>query len=96
MTNQDDKYAWELVEVLQKIGKDKKMLKDFLVDILTPQEYEEVIRRWQIIKKLGQGIPQRQIVKDLGISIATITRGSRMLRNDKGGFNQVLKKYYKK
>jgi Trp operon repressor len=48
--------------------------------------------RWQIVKQLACGTPQREIAKNLHVSIATITRGSRELLNKKGGFQQVMKK----
>jgi TrpR family trp operon transcriptional repressor len=69
---------------------------EFMEDILTPTELEKIVTRWQIIKQLSRGVPQREIAKKLGVSIAKITRGSRELRDKKGGFNQVLEKYYKK
>lgn len=45
-------------------------------DILTPTEFEEIVTRWQIIKQLTKGVPQRKIAIGLGVSIAKITRGS--------------------
>lgn len=87
-------YIRELVEVLQKVSEDKKLLNDFLLDLLTPQEYKELPKRWQIVKLLAKGMPQRQIAKELNVSIATITRGSRELLDLKGGFRKVLKKFY--
>ena len=63
---------------------------EFLEDILTPVEFEDIITRWQIIKQLSRGVPQREIAKQLGVSIAKITRGSRELKDKKGGFNKVL------
>lgn len=59
-------------------------------DILTPAEFEEIVTRWQIIKQLSKEVPQRKIAKNLGVSIAKITRGSRELRDKKGGFWKVL------
>lgn len=60
-------------------------------DILTPTEFEEIVTRWQIIKQLSKGVPQRKIAKNLKVSITKITRGSRELRDKKGGFWKVLK-----
>ena len=89
---QKDAYAWELVRVLSKIAHDRELLRAFLEDILTPTEYKEIPVRWQIVQQLARGIPQREIAKNLHVSIATITRGSRELLNKKGGFQQVIKK----
>lgn len=71
---------------------DNKLRDAFLIDILTPQEYEEIVKRWQLVKQLNNGITQRQIAKNLRISLAKISRGSRMLLNKNGGFGQILKK----
>lgn len=87
----NNKYQQELSTVIGQI-KNGKLLNAFLMDILTPKEYEEIIKRWQIVKQLNDGISQRQIAKNLKISLSKITRGSRMLLNKNGGFNQLLKK----
>ena len=84
------KYRQELINLLANI-KNSKLMSEFIKDILTPTEFEEIIIRWQIIKQLSKGVSQREIASKLGVSIATITRGSRELRDRKGGFWQVLK-----
>lgn len=63
---------------------------EFLSDLLTPAEYEDIVKRWQIVKQLSNGIPQRQIAKNLRLSIAKVTRGSRVLLDKNGGFNRIL------
>ncbi len=89
--NKEALYTQELLEILHKISGDKKLLHEFLVDLLTPREYAEIVKRWQIVKLLAKDIPQREIAKELEVSIATITRGSRELLNKQGGFQRVLK-----
>ena len=86
----NNKYKQEILAVIGSI-KDQKQLDIFLQDILTPNEYEEIVKRWQVVKQLSDGIPQRQIASNLKISLAKITRGSRVLLNKKGAFNQLLK-----
>jgi TrpR family trp operon transcriptional repressor len=86
----NNKYKEEILTVFKSI-KDSKSLDAFLRDILTPNEYEEIVKRWQVVKQLSKGIPQRQIATNLKISLAKITRGSRVLLNKKGAFNQLLK-----
>ncbi len=86
-----NKYKQEFLTILSTI-KDLKLLDAFLTDVLTPNEYDEIVKRWQVVKQLNQGITQRQIAKNLQISLAKISRGSRMLLNKNGGFNQLLKK----
>ena len=91
-----DKYKWELVELLSKIAHDKTLLDEFLKDLFTPKEYQDIVKRWQIVKQLNEGITQREIAQDLKVGIVTISRGSKELLNKNGGFNKVLKKYYNK
>ncbi len=80
----------ELMALLAGI-KDPQLMDQFMEDILTPSELDNIIVRWQIVKRLAKGEAQRKIAKQLGISIAKITRGSRELRDKNGGFNKVLK-----
>lgn len=87
----NNQYKRELLAIMRGV-KDEQQLNDFLVDILSPKEYEEIVKRWQIVKQLNNGVSQRQIAKNLKISLSKITRGSRMLLNKNGGFNQLLKK----
>lgn len=67
-----------------------------LQDILTPAELEDIAERWQLVKELHKGTPQREIAAKLGVSITKITRGSRMLQDGSGGFAKFLKKCAKK
>jgi TrpR family transcriptional regulator, trp operon repressor len=86
----NEKYRKELVVLLAGITS-PKLMGEFLDDILTPSEAEEVVTRWQIVKQLSQGVTQREIAKKLGVSLAKITRGSRELLDKNGGFWKVLK-----
>lgn len=89
-------YGVELEKVLTKISKQPKLLHEFLFDILSPAEYKELAVRWQIAKQLHKGVAQRDIAKNLHVSISTVTRGSREMLNKKGGFREVLKIYHSK
>ena len=88
-------YKKELVEIFSLIKGDKKLMTEFLNDILTPAEFNEASLRWQIVKKLNKGEKHRDIAGDLGLGIGTVTRGSRELQNKNGGFALVLKKLKK-
>ena len=83
-------YKKELLVILTGFKKPADT-EDFLVDLLTPAEWREVVLRWQLVKQLNAGVHQRDIAKNLGVSIAKITRGSRVLLNKNGGFNKILK-----
>lgn len=81
----------QLLAALKFASKNKRLLNDFLVDLLTPQEYKDIVNRWQIIKLLKRGLTQRDISKKLRVSIATVTRGSRAIQNPTGGFNKIIR-----
>lgn len=84
----------ELLALIGKTAQNRDLLDRFLTDLLTPREYEELAARWQIVKQLDRGVPQRKIARNLRVAIATITRGARELLDPEGGFNKVLRKYY--
>lgn len=63
-----------------------------LQDFLTPQELEVLVLRWEIIKLLNTGMPQREIAKQLGVAIGTVSRGARELKYGHNGFVQLLNK----
>lgn len=90
--NYHKKYSIELSKVIHAESRDVIALNKFLLDILTPNEYKELAMRWQIIKKLNQGASQRSIAADLGVGIATVSRGSRQLGQGSGGFKSALSK----
>ena len=52
----------------------------FLKEILTPSEQHDVALRWRLLSLLSQGVPQRRIADELGISLCKITRGSKVLK----------------
>ncbi len=92
INNKIPEYKKELVIVFSKIHGDQKLMAEFLIDILTPDEFETLSLRWQIVKKLDKGETHRSIAGDLGLGISTVTRGSREFRNKKGGFHLMLNK----
>lgn len=69
--------------------RDKELLEDFLIGVTTEKERSELAQRVEIIKRLIAGEPQAKIASDLGVGIATVTRGSKEL--SQGRF-KVLRK----
>jgi TrpR family trp operon transcriptional repressor len=69
--------------------RDKKVLEDFLFGVTTDKERAELIQRVEIVKRLVDGEPQQSIAANLGVGIATVTRGSKEL--SRGRF-KVLRK----
>lgn len=80
-----------MVEVIFKIAKDKNLLSDFIKDILTPWEFDNIGVRWQIVKRLAKGEHHQSIAGDLHLGVSTVTRGSREMRKKDGGFRRALK-----
>ena len=80
-----------IIETIIDIGDNQLLLDAFLKDLLTPLEYLEIKKRWEIIKMINVGMSQHQIAKKLHVGIATVTRGSKALKKSRGGFIQVLK-----
>lgn len=70
--------------------KDKELLEDFLLGITTPKEREEFVQRVEIVKRLIEQETQKNIAKDLGVGVATVTRGSKELAQ---GRFKVLRKH---
>ncbi len=66
----------DLIELFLSI-KNREEMEDFLLGILTPKELEEIPMRLQIVKMLKKGISQHKIAENLGVGIATVTRGSK-------------------
>lgn len=81
---QDDRHRQELLEHLF-VATSESELDQRLNDLLTPSEFSEVSKRLQIFKLLDAGIPQRQIAEQLGVGIATVTRGSRARKRHSRG-----------
>ena len=82
-------YHTELFNLFSRL-KTSKEAERFLRDMLTPAELNKVAERWQIVKRLAAGMPQRKIKDELGISIEKVTRGSKEFQKKKGGFQLFL------
>lgn len=81
----------EVYEVFAKTTSPKEMAKLFN-ELLTSKELANVELRWQLMKKLALGEPQRKIAKDFKISLCKITRGSKILKDPKSIFRKILLK----
>ncbi len=59
--------------------RDKALLENLLMGLTSSKEREEFVQRVAIIKRLINGEPQHKIAADLGVGVATVTRGSKEL-----------------
>ena len=74
------KYIEHLVNHLLAQNSPQEMEKA-LSDLLTTSELDEVVKRLQIFEMLAAGVSQRQIAENLGVGIATVSRGANVLKN---------------
>jgi TrpR family trp operon transcriptional repressor len=79
----------ELASALARTD-DPDLIRDFLLCLLTPAEIADIAARWALVKELKSRTPQREIAKDLGISLCKITRGSRELKKTGSAFQRML------
>ena len=84
-----DKNISEMASALAET-KDRRLIIDFLHRLLTPAEVSAIASRWALVKALEEGIPQREISKNLGLSLCKITRGSRELKSPDKAFQKML------
>ena len=77
-----------IIKILWKIKKEED-IKDFLIDILTPQELENIYERLQVIKDLKKWASQREIAEKNKVSTTTVNRWARILRYGTGILNKI-------
>jgi TrpR family trp operon transcriptional repressor len=63
---------------------------NLLRSLLTHSEIDALAQRLEILDGLAKGTPQREISEQLKVGIATVTRGSRVWKQD----NIMLKNYF--
>ncbi len=84
------KSAKELVEVFCRIT-EPKIMKSFISEIFTPAEIDDFVLRWRLMEMLQNGVPQRDIATELGISLCKITRGSKVLSTGNSITERIFK-----
>ncbi|MBT3817637.1 MAG: helix-turn-helix domain-containing protein [Candidatus Magasanikbacteria bacterium] len=78
-----------LSSALLSLKTEKDML-NFLRDVHTLEELEEIANRWAIVQLLEKGIPYREIAKKTGVSTTTVTRIAHWLHHGEGGYEKAL------
>lgn len=81
----------KLSQIISRVNGDEE-LKILLEGLLTPHELEEAMTRWQLMVMLETGVTQRDIAKNLGISLGKIARGSRLLKYGPSEFERLFRK----
>lgn len=80
-----------LAKALRSVDEQKDML-NFLRDLCTLEELEELSRRWEVVLLLNKGKSYRDIAKKTGVSTTTITRIAHWLNHGEGGYKKALDK----
>lgn len=83
----------ELTQIIAGIS-DETEIEELFSELLTTQEFNNITMRWQILKELYQGEPQRAIAARHRISLCKITRGSKQLKKKNSATGKLLKQFY--
>lgn len=78
----------ELYEVMAGLETPQDV-RDFLIDLCTPNELMALAGRWQVAQLVKRGLSYREISDATGASTATITRVGRSMQFGKG-YQRVL------
>lgn len=93
---EDKKYTslYEAILLLEN----KEEVEKFLLDLCTPGELKDLNERWQVCQTLHfTDLSYRQIQKELKVSLTTIGRVARFLKDEKNfGYKKILKKIQNK
>lgn len=81
----------ELARVFVGIN-DSRAMKKFFNEIFTEAERKDFALRWQLMKMLNKQVPQRKIATELKISLCKITRGAKILKDNKSVSYKVINK----
>ncbi|MCB9798749.1 helix-turn-helix domain-containing protein [Candidatus Nomurabacteria bacterium] len=71
---------------------DTKEVLNFLRDLCTVDELEELSERFEIAKRLSNGESYRSIAEHVGKSTTTVSRVAHWLKHGEGGYLAALKK----
>lgn len=96
--HQKRKYHWEnaatkeLFEAVMKLRTTDEAHR-FFRDLCTPEEIDEMARRWQTAKMLAEGeLSYRDIADEAGVSTSTVARVAQWLYNGRGGYPLILRR----
>jgi Trp operon repressor len=81
----------QLTEIF-RLPRNREETAQLLDGLLTPQEMEEFVKRWRLLLRLMAKQPQRRISRELGISLGTISRGSRLLKYGPVAFRTLVER----
>ena len=74
----------------RKGGDDEKDIQAFLTDICTPREICDLSQRLQVARYLDEGEPYVEVQARTGASSTTVSRVSKALNGEYGGYRKIL------
>lgn len=80
----------QLVRAFSLLGSDESDIKAFLTDLLTPREICDLAQRLQVARCLDEGEPYVQVQARTGASSTTVSRVSKALNGEHGGYRRLL------
>ena len=86
-----DNIKCEIAEILANETNTAQIMV-LLEELFTESEVKDLCMRWELMKLLLQGKSQRVVADELGLSLCKITRGSKILKNDKSVVKKNLQK----
>ena len=99
MEHNEERNHWDesrpLYELSQALTRcdDPELMENFLNSLFTPAEVVEMGKRWALVRLLEDGLSQRTIAKELGLSLCKITRGSKELKKENSPFRRMIEVY---
>ena len=79
----------DIYDIFCSVSNRNEMIK-LMNELLTKSEISDLTLRWNLLCMLSEGLSQREIAAKLGVSLCKITRGAKILKDDKG----VVKKIF--
>ena len=86
MNNKEMKELFKAIASLKTTDESKK----FFRDLCTLAELKAMSERWQVARKIQEGVSYRKIAKKTGSSTATITRVAHWLHHGTGGYSLIM------
>ena len=78
----------KLSELVKKIDTTAE-IETFFTELLTESELETLSKRWRILEMFKEGATQREIAKELKVSLCKVTRGAKIMKDK----DSILAKY---
>lgn len=78
----------EISKLVKNLHTDEE-ISTFFKELLTESEIQTLSKRWRILEMLKNGVTQRDIAKELRVSLCKVTRGAKIIKDK----NSILAKY---